>query len=168
MRCEGDDHVRMRRLLLGLAACCLAAGMNGATAPATTGTHNVVIRLLSKNTIVSFSDKAPKSKISPGDRIVSKSTLRNEVAQFGKPKGALVGRDWATVTIVSDTAYEIHGYAVLPGGRILFAGRVRSAAGKPEVVPVTGGTGAFAHARGASTATGAGTLALNVYRLTLP
>src|SRR3954453_3816692 len=122
--CEGDDHVHMRRLLLGLAVCCLAAGIDGATAPAKTGTHRVVIRLLSKNTIVSFSDKAPKKKISPGDRIVSKSTLRNDAAQFGKPGGALVGRDWSSVTIVSGTAYEMHGYAVLPGGRILFAGRV--------------------------------------------
>jgi hypothetical protein len=167
MRCEGDDHVHMRRLLLGLGVCCVAAGIGGAAAPAKTGTHRVVIRLLSKNTIVSFSDKVPKNKISPGDRIVSTSTLRNEVAQFGKPRGAVVGRDRATVTIVSDTAYDMNGYAVLPGGRVLFAGRVR-AVGKPEVVTVSGGTGAFAHARGTSTASGAGAAALNVYRLTLP
>src|SRR3954465_5665652 len=147
MRCEGDDHVHMRRLLLGLAVCCLAAGIDGATAPAKNGTHRVVIRLLSKNTIVSFSDKAPENKISPGDRIVSTSTLRNEVAQFGKPKGALVGRDRAAVTIVSDSDYDMNGYAVLPGGRVLFAGHVRSV-GKPEVVTVTGGTRAVPPAPG--------------------
>jgi hypothetical protein len=72
------------------------------------------------------------------------------------------------VSIVSDTAYEMHGYAVLPGGRIRFAGRVGAAARKPEVVPVAGGTGAFAHECGTSTASGAGTLALNLYRPTLP
>jgi hypothetical protein len=168
MRSDGDDHGRMRRLLFGLAVCCLAAGMTGATAPATTGTHRLVIRLISKNSVVAFDDKAPKNKLGPGDRIVTKSTLRNEVAQFGKPKGALVGRDWATATIVSNTAIDTHGYAVLPGGRILFAGRVRTAA-DPSAIPVTGGTGRFAHARGTASARDvAGATAINVYRLMLP
>jgi hypothetical protein len=158
----------VRRAGLILAACGVLAGVVGPAAPGRTQPRRMVIRLISNNSIVSSVDKAPKGKLSAGDRLTTRSTLRNQVAQFGKPRGALVGRDWATLTVVSPSSYETHGYAVLPGGRILFAGRL-PISGSVPALPVTGGTGRFAHARGALLATDlGGSRALNVYRLTLP
>jgi hypothetical protein len=153
------------RLGMTLVACCLAAVLAGAASGAAQSSR-LVVRLISDNKIAGAVDKAPKGKLSAGDSITTTSTLRNQVAQFGKPKGALVGRDRAVNTFLSATAYTVTGYAVLPGGRILFQGRVTKSGGS---VNVTGGTGRYAHARG--TVGGedlGGTRAINIYRLTLP
>lgn len=156
----------MRRLALILSACVLLAGIVGPVAPGETDAHRLVIRLISDNRIVSSVDKSPKGA-SVGDRVVTTSTLRNQVAQFGKPKGVLVGHDRATEKLVTPTSFTIDGYAILPGGRILFRGRISS--GAAPAVPVIGGTGRFAHARGTVFVedTG-GARSINVYQLRLP
>ena len=155
----------MKRLGFAVVAGCLAAVLAGA-ASGSDASQRLVIRLISDNKIAGGVDKPPKGKLSAGDRFTTTSTLRNQVAQFGKPKGALVGRDRAVNTFLSARAYTVTGYAVLPGGRILFRGRVTASGGS---VNVTGGTGRYAHARG--TVGGqdlGGTRAINIYRLTLP
>lgn len=113
-------------------------------------------------------DRVPKGTLSPGDVFSESSTLRNAVAQFGRPKGAIVGSDVATYTLVSVSRADVKGTARLPGGTIRIAATLTS-----QRIPsfrVIGGSGAFAHARGAlelreSSAPGS---ALNIYHLRLP
>jgi hypothetical protein len=155
----------VKRLAACVAACCLAAALAGA-ASGGGETKRLVIRLISDNKVAGVVDKAPKGKLSAGDSVTTTSTLRNQVAQLGKPKGALVGRDRAVQTFLSARSYTVKGYAVLPGGRVLFQGRVEASGGS---VKVTGGTGRYAGATGALTSNGlGGTRAVNVYTLTLP
>ena len=45
-------------------------------------------------------DHAPKGYPNKGDVVRATSTMRNAVAQFGRPKGAVVGRDVSITTIV--------------------------------------------------------------------
>jgi hypothetical protein len=129
----------------------------------------ITIRLVSITTqVVARKDVAPKQRVSKGDVFWQRSQLLNAVAQFGKPKGALVGSDTGTLTVVSATAVHSTGTAVLPGGTIRFAGRASGTSG--STIPVTGGTGRYAGARGELAlgpldARGARTS--NVYRLTL-
>src|SRR5262245_46520715 len=69
-------------------------------------------------------DTAPKGTANTGDKIWDKSRLRNAVAQFGRPKGALVGSDVAVNTILSiePARAKVAGTATLPGGKIRLEG----------------------------------------------
>ena len=73
-------------------------------------------------------------------------------------------------TLVTRSVVAQNGTAVLPGGTIRFAGRAPpSTFGAVLKVPVTGGTGRFAGARGRLEVRQLSrTRAANVYRLTLP
>lgn len=128
-----------------------------------------IIRLVStaKGKPRTLVDRAPRGTLSPGDVFEERSTLRNAVAQFGRPKGAIVGSDVATYTIVSTSRASVKGSARLPGGTLRIAAVLT-----PQQIPVfrvVGGSGAFAKARGQlelrSLNVGS---ALNVYRLRLP
>lgn len=133
--------------------------------------ESLTIRLLSTTTDVRLQkDVAPKQTASRGDVIWQRSILRNAVTQFGKPKGAVVGSDTGTITIVSATALDTKGVAKLPGGTVRFSGRTGSDA-KILTLSVTGGTGRYAGARGkleVRSLDGTGARTSNVYRLTLP
>jgi hypothetical protein len=107
--------------------------------------RTVVIRLTSITTSLTPHDVAPAG-LSTGDRYVARSRLLNLVAQFGRPKGAVVGGDRGTLTVVSRTAARSVGVATLPGGTISFRGTSRI--GPRLSIPVVGGTGDYAHARG--------------------
>ena len=127
------------------------------------------ITLVSKTVSVrALADKAPKGKPSRGDVFQEKSELRNAVAQFGRPKGALVGSDVAVATLLETPRLRLRITVKLPGGT-LRAGGVIAIVG--QRFPVIGGTGAFAGARGSSEVRRLdpdGGLALNIYRLQLP
>jgi hypothetical protein len=111
----------------------------------------------------------PPTGASVGDSFTEASRLRNAVAQFGRPKGAVVGSDRATTTLISAQAVRMQGTVRLPGGTLTIRGRVTLRPGSASV-PVTGGTGRFAGARGTVTAAALpdGRSAANVYRITLP
>jgi len=163
---------RVRRGMLVAGAIALVAGAASGSAPGQSDSRRVVIRLISEDAFVGAKDKPPKGP-SAGDTASSKGVLRNQVAQFGKPAGVIVGRDRATYTIVSSSAYSIDAVATLPGGTIVTRGRVREVSSTGVVAPIVGGTGRFAHAHGTITgASAAGTAtstrSVNVYRLTLP
>jgi len=50
-------------------------------------------------------DRAPKGYPNKGDVVRETSTLRNAVAQFARPKGAIVGRDvWITTIVIPHSA----------------------------------------------------------------
>jgi len=104
----------------------------------------LVVKPISSRT----TDKPPKGP-SAGDRTVEATRLLNAVPQFGKPAGAVVGRDQGTTVLDSRTSATARGLAFLPGGTLTIDGRI-----KPDrahggfTIPVTRGTGAFAGARG--------------------
>lgn len=104
---------------------------------------------------------------SKGDRIVMRDRLLNAKAQFGRAKGAVVGSDHGTMTFTSAHAARFSGVAVLPGGTLVLSGKVVVlTAGL--AIPVTGGTGRFARAKG-YVLVGRGTKrVLNTYSLSLP
>jgi hypothetical protein len=117
-------------------------------------------------------DRAPKHTPTKGDKVWEKSRLRNDVAQFGRPKGALVGSDVGVNTILSNNPprAKVTGIVTLPGGTMRFEGTLNANATRADI-RVVGGTGAFAGARGTlevRSLTPDGITALNVYRLRLP
>ena len=127
----------------------------------------LTIRVVSVSTVLREVDGAPKGP-STGDRVIFRDTLRNAVRQFGKPKGAKVGSDRGVMTFTSANTARFDGSARLPGGTIRLKGDVIPLSENSLAIPVTGGTGRYAGARGVLVV-GPGTKqALNVYQLKLP
>lgn len=111
-------------------------------------------------------DLLPKGT-SKGDTIVMRDRLLNTKAQFGRAKGAAVGSDHGTMTFTSGHTARFAGVADLPGGTLVLNGQVVVlAAGL--AIPVTGGTGRFARAKGYVLVGHGGKRVLNTYTLTLP
>lgn len=164
-------HVLMRPFHVIAASVAVLAVALPAQAARDTQSKTMTIKLVSVTTQVRLQrDVAPKNVASKGDVLSQKSVLRNAVAQFGKPKGALVGSDSGTMTLVSPTVVNTKGTAVLPGGTIRFAGQISEAAASVNI-SVTGGTGRYAGARGrleVRSLDASGARTTNVYRLTLP
>ena len=103
---------------------------------------------------------------SRGDRYVTTSRLVNAKRQFGAKKGTVVGSDRGTITLTGPRSARVNGVATLPGGTIRVRGPLDEQTNATLVVPVVGGTGAFAGARGTLTINGTEKRAWNVYRLT--
>jgi hypothetical protein len=160
------------RTLVAALLCMLFVALPVQAAPLA-GTRMITVRLVSTGyegqTVV---DRAPKRVLSKGDVIVTTSFLRNGVAQFGRPKGVVVGGDHATFTILTSTHADLRVEMSLPGGTLRAGGRVRL--GPTQTYAVTGGTGRFVHARGTGESRsvankwGSGNRRLKVYRLRLP
>jgi len=132
----------------------------------------MTIRLISTSTTGDWlHDGEPQGDLNKGDVFWIKSILRNAIPQFNRPKGAIVGSDVTTVKVVSTSPAidDVTLVTKLPGGTLRGSGRVRES--KTEVMPITGGTGKFAGARGTLESTSPdanGDRSLNVYRLRLP
>jgi hypothetical protein len=132
----------------------------------------MTIRLISTATDGGWlHDGEPQGDLNKGEVFWIKSTLRNAIPQFNRPKGAIVGSDVTTIKVVSTSPAIDDATLVtkLPAGTLRGAGRVRET--KTQVMPVTGGTGKFAGARGTLESTSLdanGDRSLNVYRLRLP
>ena len=111
-------------------------------------------------------DIGPKGA-SKGDTIVYRDTLVNAAPQFGKKSGAEVGSDSGTMTFTGAHTASFNGKAILPGGTLTLSGSVYSS---PQglVVPVTGGTGAYAHYKGTLLVGSGSKRVANTYRLTRP
>ena len=157
------------RWLLAFALGVLVAALP-AQGASQADSRSMTVRLISITTqFKMLKDQAPKREPNRGDVIWAKSTLRNEVAQFGRPKGAVVGSDVSTYTVVSATKGDVTVTAKLPGGTLRAAGRIGQE--RLQRIPVLSGTGAFSGARGVtetSPLNASGVRALNVYRLQLP
>ena len=71
-------------------------------------------------------DHAPKGYPNKGDVVRETSTLRNAVAQFARPKGAIVGRDvWITTIVIPPFGKaDVKAATTLPGGTIRAVGTV--------------------------------------------
>ena len=113
-------------------------------------------------------DVPPKKRQSRGDVSAFNASLTNHVPQFGQRSGALVGVEHDTATVLSARAIFLRCEATLPGGRIFFAGRI-AGRGAFHTLPVTGGTGRYARARGSVTSEDIGRLvSVETFRLRLP
>lgn len=160
----------MPRLIALAAVLTLGIAVSASAAPRTTS-ESLTIRLISTRGDVRHVDLAPKGRPNRGDTLTVTTSLMNDVPQFGRPRGALVGSDVIFIRFLSPktwlTTFTVH----LPGGtmkaRIPVVANSRDRA--TISIPVTGGTGRFAGARGVLFSTDVNSdLALNVYRLRLP
>jgi hypothetical protein len=155
----------MRRtdLMIPLAlAAALAAGGAAVATAAAPAPRSIVITVRSVTTATIPTDKAPKGA-SKGDRVIMRDRLVNVAKQFGKPAGAVVGRDEGVLTLTSANSATFEGVATLPGGTIRLHGVVRNGI---MTYTVVGGSLKYAHARG-TISVGSGTSPLNTYHLTL-
>ena len=149
-------------VVLGVGLVALPAHAAGSAAQ----TIRLVSTTVGLHTIV---DRAPKGVPDKGDAVRAESVLHNAVRQFGRAKGAPVGSDVATYTVVSTqpTRMNVKLTVKLPGGTL--RGRAHVVGNAVPVIRVVGGTRNFANARGTGTVrSGAGGRALNIYRLQLP
>lgn len=94
-------------------------------------------------------DHSPKGYPDKGDVVRETSTLRNAVAQFGRPKGATVGSDvWITTIVIPPFGKaDVKATTTVPGGTIRAVGTV-TATQMTGTFRVVGGTGKYADARG--------------------
>jgi hypothetical protein len=151
----------VRAALAAAAAVALAAPAAGAAAPTQT-------ILVTSVTVAAAAHDLKPAGPSRGDRVVSHDHLLNAAPQFGRKTGAVVGSDSAVLTLTSADAATVEGRAILPGGTITISGPVTPLAGGGLSVPVTGGSGAFAHVRGTLTVGPGKDHVLNTYRLSRP
>ena len=131
----------------------------------------LTIRLISVTSAETkvITDLPPKSKVSKGDLWVHEATLRNAVPQFGRARGAIVGRDTTIFTFRSPTVGDVIVESNVPRGSLRAAGRTRL--GYRLSYSVTGGEGKFTKARGTGESVALGQQGhrrLIVYRLVLP
>ena len=105
-------------VIVGLSLGISAIPAQGADSKAMT------IRVTSiPTTLEVVKDREPSRVLSAGDVIRARSTLRNAARQFGRPTGAVVGRDVGLVTFMSSTEGAVKVTATLPGGTIRSTGR---------------------------------------------
>jgi hypothetical protein len=152
----------------GLIALALA-GLTAVSAAAALASSTVVIRVKSVQTVGRITHNEPPAGLSKGDVILERDKLFNVVRQFGKPAGALVGSDHATITLVTATTATVSGTAVFPDGTITFKGTTHVISAAPTPIPIVGGTGRYKHAHGAISESGGDpSNARNTYKVTLP
>jgi hypothetical protein len=95
------------RTLVAALLCMLFVALPVQAAP-NAGTRTISIRLISTTySAKTIEDRAPKNVVSKGDVIVITSFLRNAIAQLGSPKGAVVGGDSATFTVLTSTQADL-------------------------------------------------------------
>jgi hypothetical protein len=151
----------MRRLFFTFPLILLAVGAaTGTTAASAAAPTTIVITVKSVTTASIPTDKAPKGA-SKGDRVLLRDRLINVAKQFGKPAGAVVGRDEGVLVLTSATSGTFDGVTTLPGGTIRLHGVIRNGT---ESFSIAGGTGKYLDARG-TIVVGPGKSPLNTYHL---
>lgn len=125
-------------LAIVLAGALAIADNGGAQTPAAQPT---VTQFQRNVTDGGFIDVAPRRKQSPGDAIVESSVLRDAA---GKPVGRAIDH---CILVDHRGTLTCTGTVLLKAGSLTFAGRT-GMDGKPSTFAVTGGTRAYAGARG--------------------
>jgi hypothetical protein len=152
----------MRRLAFTFPLILIATAAAAGTTASAAAPTSLVITVKSVTTASIPSDKAPKGA-SKGDKLLLRDRLVNVGKQFGKPAGAVVGRDEGVLVLTSATSGTFDGVTTLPGGTIRLHGVIRNGI---ETYSIAGGTGRYAHAHG-TIVIGKGTSPLNTYHLKL-
>jgi hypothetical protein len=145
----------------------LAATLAAAIAAAPAAAGQLTFQVTSVALAVTPTDVAPKGT-SKGDTIAYRDRLLNVKARFGRAKGVVVGSDHGTMTFTSAHTATFSGTAVLPGGTLRLEGKVVALPNHSFVIPVSGGTGRFAKAKGYVLVGPGEKKALNIYTLTVP
>jgi Dirigent-like protein len=180
-RQQRNTAVVLAALLVGFAAYVGFArgGSQGATSAGSAalpaqgareaGAVSMRFRLLSTPTGFRLVDREPKGVESKGDVLYVKAVLRNWSAQFHRPENAVVGSDsWVLTALASPGWSLVKATVKLPGGTLRLQGRAHVSS-YVRFVPVVGGTGRFANARGTVRVQERASLpSLNDYRLRLP
>jgi hypothetical protein len=111
-------------------------------------------------------DRPPEGVESKGDVLYVKAVLRNWSAQFHRPPNAVVGSDAWVFTALARRGWSfVTAKVKLPDGTLRLQGRVHVSS-YVRYVPVVGGTGRFANARGTVRVQERSSLpSLNDYRL---
>ncbi len=123
-----------------------ATAMSASSASSSTQT----IRLISASPQVDDFNDTGKRGWSQGDTMVIRTSLVNDVPQFGKRKGARVGRSIVIFKFTSDTAADAFGTFWLPPGSLGFEGYFKKS--RPVAYRAFGGgRGVWANARGTLT-----------------
>jgi hypothetical protein len=159
----------MRRIAAAVALVCgVLALASSAYAMRAESDGSLTIRLVSTRAANGVTlDRAPKGAASKGDVVWIRSVLRNQVAQFGRPTGAIVGRDYAVFTFLTARTARLNVKAWLPGGTLRTRGEgditrtLRSAL-------IVSGTAKFEGARGTHVARDFQGHSTHVYRLRVP
>ena len=151
----------MRRQLLTLATLVAVLGAPSAAAAATQ-----TIKVTSVTISMIGHDVKPKGP-SAGDSVTYRDRLLNAAARFGKKKGAVVGSDQGKLTYRTAHTATFAGSVRLPGGTLQLSGAVYSTPGGGLVVPIVGGTGKYADARGTLTVGPGRDHVLNTYSFTI-
>ena len=117
-------------------------------------------------------DRPPKGYPNKGDVIRERATLRNAVAQFGRPKGAIVGSDtWMMTIVVPPFAKaDVKATTLLPGGTIRTTGAI-TALQETATFRVLGGTGQYRGTHGTlamRNLNSSGSRGFSIFRLQLP
>ena len=158
----------LRFTLLGLAAVVVLPSLAVGTSGQMRGNakRTMTIRLVSTITSHTETDRPPKGG-SKGDKAYVRSTLRNAVPQFGRPKGAVVGSDYEVFTVVSPSVVDVAVAVILPGGTLRLHSRFDDST--PPLLRVVGGTGRYRQAGGTSAGENLPDgRSRNTYRLRLP
>jgi hypothetical protein len=150
-----------------LTRAALVAVVAAVAVPPAAQAENLTIQLTSVVIKVTAVDRKPKGT-SKGDRVIQRNKLFNAVKQFGKTRGARVGTDQGTIVFTSAHTERYDGVTHLPGGTIRVKGPVKLLLDGAIRIPVVGGTGRFAKAKGMLYVGSGEEKVLNVYELTLP
>jgi hypothetical protein len=155
------------RIAVALAATC--AALLVATGAQARGTETVTIQFTSWITQRTDHDLPPKGKLNKGDYVAFRDLLVNRKAQFGRKAGKPVAYDIGTMTSTGGSGTKIYVKAYFPKiGTITYSGPFVTRKDGTAVVPITGGTGAFAGATG-TVVIGAGQAkSPNTYIVTVP
>jgi allene oxide cyclase len=158
----------VRKLPVAVLAAAIVSATLGAGQPASASARTtLVLRFTSVTTSEKVFDLPPKGE-SVGDHVFSTSRLLNAVAQLGKPKGAVVGTDSGTMTFAAGPTFRVDVTTRLGSDTLRMRGVMSIRPGQ-LILPVTGGTGRFAGARGTMVIralSSDGRRATNTYRLT--
>jgi Allene oxide cyclase barrel like domain len=166
---------------LGLATLALAGCGGGAestqpaakqatttttTAKKDANTRRVTIHVTSVVSGKKQTDRPPAGT-SQGDYVAFTDKLLNARPQFGKDTNEQVGSDKGTMTLTGAHTARLEGEAVLPDGKITFAGEVTLRPNDSITVPVTGGTGEYENATGTLLVGSGDEQAANTYKLVI-
>ena len=125
-------------LAAAIAGTLAITGNGGAQTPSPQPTVMHVERQVTDG---GFIDVSPRHRQSPGDAIVESSVLRDAA---GKRIGRAIDH---CITVDHRDTLACTGVVLFPRGTLIFAGRTGTD-GKPSTFAVTGGTQAYAGARG--------------------
>jgi hypothetical protein len=131
--------------------------------------QRVKLQVTSVTTQASAHDTPPKGKVNAGDRIAFRDMLLNRRPLFGRKKGKAVAHDVGTMVYTSAVDPTIDVVVTFEGiGTIHYHGLFVPRSDGTTVIPVTGGTGAFAGATGTVTLGKGTTRAPAVFDLSVP